>query len=221
MLRFGLPNGVNWFLEFGAFMLFINTVVGHLGTTALAAFNVVMQLSSVAFMPAFGASSAGAILVGEALGAGHKDHVTKLVKLTGCVTASWMLTVGMSYLLFPEALLRLFQSEQGVTTSEFVTIGTQMLFFGSLWQCFDATSMTLGESLRAAGDTAWPMWARIALAWGFFFPGAWYTVVYLGGGVTMTMSWVLVYVALLAGLLVYRFLMGRWREIQLVEEAVV
>src|SRR5258706_9039401 len=29
MLRFGVPNGLNWFLEFSAFILFINLVVGH------------------------------------------------------------------------------------------------------------------------------------------------------------------------------------------------
>src|SRR5688572_10651778 len=38
VLRFGVPNGVNWFLEFAAFIVFINVMVAHLGTTALAAF---------------------------------------------------------------------------------------------------------------------------------------------------------------------------------------
>lgn len=221
MLKFGLPNGVNWFLEFGAFMLFINIVVGHLGTTALAAFNVVMQLSSVAFMPAFGASSAGAILVGEALGRGEKDRVPALVKLTAKVTATWMVSVGLTYLLLPDVLLGLFQSEDSTTTTDFIVVGTQMLTFGCFWQCFDAAAMTVGESLRAAGDTAWPMWARIVVAWGIFFPGAWYTVVYLGGGVKTTMSWVVGYLAVLATLLTLRFLTGRWRDIKLVEDVVV
>lgn len=221
MVKFGLPNGINWFLEFGAFMLFINIVVGHLGTTALAAFNVVMQLSSVAFMPAFGVSSAGAILVGEALGSGDKDRVPSMVKLTAKVTATWMLSVGLSYLLVPELLLGLFQAENAGDTSAFVRIGSQMLLFGCFWQCFDAAAMTIGETLRAAGDTAWPMWARIFVAWGLFFPGAWYTVVHLGGGVAVTMAWVVGYLALLAGLLTFRFLSGRWRSIELVEEAVI
>lgn len=220
MLKFGLPNGVNWFLEFGAFMLFINIVVGHLGTTALAAFNVVMQLNSVAFMPAFGVSSAGAILAGEAIGSGDKDRVPALVKLTAKVTATWMLSVGLSYLFMPELLLRLFQSESS-PPGDFVVIGAQMLIFGCFWQCFDAAAMTISETLRAAGDTSWPMWARIVLAWGLFFPGAWYTVVYLGGGIAVTMSWVVGYLALLAGLLTFRFWSGRWRSIQLVEDIVV
>ncbi|MEY4510010.1 MAG: hypothetical protein RLZZ450_2132 [Pseudomonadota bacterium] len=82
MLRFGVPNGVNWFLELGAFALFINLVVGHLGTTVLAAFNVVLQFNSLAFMPAFGLASAGAILVGESIGARAQHLVWPSVKLT-------------------------------------------------------------------------------------------------------------------------------------------
>jgi MATE family multidrug resistance protein len=221
MLRFGLPNGVNWFLEFGAFVVFINVVVGHLGTSALAAFNVVMQLNSVAFMPAFGMSSAGAILVGEALGASQKDRVPKIVLLTAKLTMVWMLSVGLAYVFVPETLLRLFQSDTSAEEVAFVRVGAQMLLFGCLWQCFDAAAMSVGESLRAAGDTAWPMWARIVLAWAIFVPGGWYSVVVRGGGVSVTMSWVVGYLAALATLLTLRFLSGRWREIKLVEEAVI
>src|SRR5437868_14689786 len=31
VVRFGLPNGVNWFLEFAAFQLFVNGVFAGLG----------------------------------------------------------------------------------------------------------------------------------------------------------------------------------------------
>src|SRR5690606_9277498 len=74
MLRFGLPSGFNYFLEVAAFALFINVIVGHLGTTTLAAFNVVFQLNMISFMPAFGIASAGAILVGESIGRGLRDQ---------------------------------------------------------------------------------------------------------------------------------------------------
>jgi MATE family multidrug resistance protein len=129
--------------------------------------------------------------------------------------------VGLTYLLFPQVLLGLFQTEGSTTAEDFVAVGTLMLTFGCFWQCFDAAAMTVSEALRAAGDTAWPMWARIVLAWGLFFPGGWLTVVYAGGGVAVTMSWVVGYLALLAIVLVLRFLSGRWRYIQLVEEVVV
>src|SRR6185312_14300201 len=57
--RFGLPNGLNWFLEFAAFAAFINVVVAKLGGVTVAALNVVIAVNSLAFMPAFGLASAG------------------------------------------------------------------------------------------------------------------------------------------------------------------
>ena len=83
VVRFGLPNGINWFLEFVAFLLFINLFVAQLGTTVLAAFTVVLQINSVAFMPAFGFATAGAILVGEAIGRAAHEEVWPAVRLTG------------------------------------------------------------------------------------------------------------------------------------------
>jgi MATE family multidrug resistance protein len=217
VLRFGIPNGANWFLEFAAFALFVNVVTAHLGTSALAAFNVVIQINSVSFMPAWGVSTAGAILVGEAIGRGAKGDVWPLVRLTGSVAIGWMVTVGMLYLVAPQMLLGIFASHG---SDAIVAIGSTMLMLSALWQLFDGMGITLSEALRAAGDTAWPMAARIALAWGIFLPLAWFTVLYRGGGVVTLMLVLVTYLALLAGALAWRFASGRWRTIELVEHEV-
>ena len=88
MLRLpGLPNGVNWFLEFAAFLLVRQLPgVGHLGTTELAAFNVVLQINTLSFMPAFGIASAGAILVGEQIGRRALEDVWPTVRMTAIVS---------------------------------------------------------------------------------------------------------------------------------------
>src|SRR5690606_19343661 len=95
MLRFGLPNGVNWFLEFAAFSAFINVIVADLGTAALAAMMVVLQINSVSFMPAFGLSSASAILTGQAIGRGDHDQVAAIARRTLMVAAAWQGAVGL------------------------------------------------------------------------------------------------------------------------------
>jgi multidrug resistance protein, MATE family len=214
VLRFGVPNGANWFLEFAAFALFVNVVIGHLGTTILAAFNVVLQINSVSFMPAWGVSTAGAILVGEAIGRNARGEVWPLVRLTGMVAVGWMGAVGLLYGVAPGALIRLFAS-QGAP--HIVAAGTTMLTLAALWQLFDGVGITLSEALRAAGDTSWTMGARIALAWGVFIPLAWTAVVRRGGGVVTLMLVLIVYIALLAAALAWRFASGRWRDIELVE----
>ncbi len=204
MLRFGLPSGINYFLEFAAFALFINVVVGHLGTTTLAAFNIVFQLNMLSFMPAFGLASAGAILVGEAIGRGQKERVPALTGLTLRFSGGWMLGVGILYILLPGPFIRLF-APADVPAEKLIQVGTLMLGLSGVWQLFDAVAMTITESLRAAGDTAWPMAARIFLAWCVFTPGAWLAVLVFEGGPTAVMGSVIVYLFVLALVLAYRF----------------
>jgi MATE family multidrug resistance protein len=215
VLRFGLPNGFNWFLEFAAFAVFINVIAGHLGTTVLAGFNVVIQINSIAFMPAWGVSTAGSILVGEAIGRNEKDGVGPLVRLTGTVAIGWMVAVSVLYLVAPEALIGLFVPYG--STSRLVAVGSTMLMLSAVWQFFDGTGITLSESLRAAGDTTWPMAARIVLGWAVFIPLAWLAVIRQGGGIVPMMLVLVTYIALLAGALAWRFTSGAWRRIQLVE----
>lgn len=216
-LRFGLPNGMNWFLEFSAFLLFINVVVGHLGTSVLAAFNVVLQLNGIAFMPAFGLASAGAILVGEAIGRRAHHEVWELVKLTGQIAGAWMGTIALVYVFAGPELMSLFRPRD-TEAETLVGVGATMLAYAALWQLFDAVGMTLGEALRAAGDTTWCMLARVVLAWLVFTPVAWAAVLWLHGGVHAVMTTLVGYMVLLALALGARFGSGKWRTIDLVGE---
>jgi MATE family multidrug resistance protein len=220
MMRFGVPNGTNWFLEFAAFLLFINVIVADLGTTALAALMAVLQVNSIAFMPAFGLASAGAILCGQAIGAGRHDDVPAIVRRTAMVGSAWMLSVGLIYFLFPEPVMRLFTPRdlpEGASVAAIVVVGAPMLALSAAWQLFDALGMTLGEALRSAGDTAWCMWARLLLAWFLFLPAAYLAVSVFEGGANAAILSMVGYLAILSVALGYRFLRGRWRTIQLTE----
>ena len=217
MLRFGVPNGLNWFMEISAFTLFLNVVVSRLGTPVLAALNAILQLNGIAFMPAFGLGSAGAVLVGQAIGRGDRDDVPRLLRMTLGRAMVWMVAVGLFYLFLPHAVIRLFASGPG--GEELARVGAGMLMLSAGWQVFDAFGITVGEALRAAGDTAWCMWARLVLAWALFMPLAWYTVNVRGGGALTAIGCIIVYTALLAAMLVWRFRSGAWRRIELVEAA--
>ncbi len=214
MLRFGFPNGVNWFLEFGAFIVFIDVTMTHLGTVALAAFNVVIQINSVSFMPAWGVSSAGAILVGQAIGRGAPDEVPRIVTLTVRVTMIWMVAIGLVNLIIPGVLIGWFAppTERG---PELIALGATLLMMSSAWQIFDAIAITMGEVLRAAGDTAWSMWARVVLAWALFTPVSLVLVFAAGGGAVESMLCFIGYIAVLAVALLWRFRSGAWRHIDL------
>ena len=217
MLRFGLPSGFNWLFDFGAFVFFANVVVGGLGTAALAAMNSVININSVSFMPAFGLASAGAILVGQAIGAGHKDQVPKVVRLTAISALTWQCAIGVICAIFPAFLISFFAKGEG--GAEVAVIGQRMLIISVAWQVFDAIGNTMAESLRGAGDTLFPMAARIAIAWLVFVPGSYITVRYFGGADVAATLWLVAYLAMLAAALFLRFQAGSWRRIELVDHS--
>lgn len=215
VLRFGGPNGLNWFLEFAAFQIFINLVISGLGTPTLAAFNVVMSINMVAAMPAFGVASAGAILVAQRIGRGERDDVWPQTKLTLLVATAWQAAIGAVYFVFPRRLFSIFVI--AVDRDAIFETGIAMLMLAGVWQAFDATAMTLAEALRAAGDTAWSATARLLLAWVVFVPSALFVVRVLETGAVGAMVCLAGYLALLAVALAYRFHTGAWRSIELVE----
>lgn len=220
VLRFGVPSGFNWFIEFAAFSFFINVVLPGLGTSAVAALMAVIQLNSVAFMPAFALSSAGAIFVGTAIGAGAKDDVPGTVWLTVKASAGWMGVVAAVYLLFPRFFMGLFAGSADTKPEDvalFVDIGARMLMMSCAWQLFDAVSMAVSEALRAAGDTLFCFLARSAVAWFVFVPGVFLTVRKFDGGDVGAMVWLIIYLSGLSVVLALRFRSGKWRHIEMTE----
>ena len=218
MLRFGVPNGLNWFLEFAAFWLFINVVVAQLGTIVLAVLNVAIQINSVAFMPAFGVSSAGAILTGQAIGAGHRDEVPPLLRRTVRVNAVWMCTVGLVYVFAPGVVIAMFEPPTAAA-AQFHAVGVVVLPLCAAWQLFDAVTISVSEALRAAGDTAWPLWARVVIAWLLFVPASALFVLRLEGGYVAAILCIVGYIGVLGGALLWRFRSGAWRDIELTGES--
>lgn len=214
MLRFGLPSGLNWFFEFVAFTFVINVVVTGLGTTSLAAMMAVLQVNSISFMPGFGLASAGAILVGQAIGAKEHDDVPRIVRMTLGATTAWQGMVGVIYLLLPVPLLWAFLDPRA-DSAVFLDVGVRMLMLSAAWQLFDGAVSTLGEALRAAGDTAFTLWARVLIAWLIFVPGELISVRVYGGGEVAAVLWIVGYIGILALVLALRFRGGAWRKLDL------
>jgi MATE family multidrug resistance protein len=216
MLRFGLPSGLNWFLEFAAFLVFIDWIIADIGTVVVAAMMVVFQVNSVSYMPSFGLASSGAILAGQEVGRGHHDEVPKILRLTMATAVAWQVSVGVYYLLFPTFIMQMF-APRGNESPELVRVGAPLLALSAAWQLFDAMAMSFSEILRAAGDTAWPMWARLIIAWVLFLPLSYVSVIVLEGGGLAAIGCMIAYLAALAGVLALRFRAGAWRSIELTQ----
>jgi MATE family multidrug resistance protein len=127
-----------------------------------------------------------------------------------------MVSIGLFYLVAPEAVVGLFRA-RGVPSDELVATAARMLVLSAIWQFFDAAGLTLSEALRAAGDTAWCMGARIVLAWVAFIPAGVLLVRHGDGGTNVVMLTLAAYIMALAVVFSLRFASGAWKKIQLIE----
>ena len=140
------------------------------------------------------------------------------VKLTLVCTIAWEGAMAIAYLSAPAHIVAWFAPATG--GAALLAIGATMLPISAIWQVFDAIGMTLNETLRAAGDTAWTATARILIAWGLFTPASYLCVNVWHGGAVAAMLCLCGYIALLALVLGLRFRSGAWKRIELIEPKV-
>jgi MATE family multidrug resistance protein len=168
------------------------------------------MIVNVSFMVCLGVSGATQTLVGRAVGGGEPDLAVTALKngMLAGVTISTALAVALTTI--PETLMRIFTADPNV-----LALGVSVLRLGAVFQLLDAIHIVAIGALRGAGDTFWPAAFQTVLAWLVFVPGAWLFGVHLGHGLTGAYVGGTLYVALLAGGLVWRFAAGTWRGMRI------
>ena len=119
-------------------------------------------------------------------------------------------TVGLGYLVAPEALMGFFTEDAAV-----VAAGVTVLKLVALYQVFDAVAIVLGGALNGAGDATFTMLTRLLFGWGVFLPLSWLLAFPLGGGVGGAWTGALVYLCGLALIYFLRFRSKRWQRLEL------
>jgi MATE family multidrug resistance protein len=208
-LRTGVPIGGQWALGMTSFAMF-TTLIARMSDHAMAASQAFIILLSLSFMQAIGIGVAASTLVGRYIGAkeiaGAERSFWSSLRL-GAILGG---LVGVIFVLFPEALMRIFTDDP-----EVIALGAPLMLLGALFQFFDAGGIIAEGALRGAGDTRWPFVVHSLLGWGLFVPSAYLLGFVLEGGLRGAWFAGLIYVIVLAGSLIWRFRSGAWREMQI------
>ena len=208
-LRTGAPVGGQWVLDMLSFAAF-TTLIARMGDASMAASQAFVMLLSLSFMQAYGISIASSTLVGRYIGADDFEAARRSFWSAQKLVALFAGGIAVLFIGFPEALLRVFTDDPAV-----IGFGGPLVILGALFQLLDAVGIIAGGALRGAGDTRWPFWVHTALAWGLFVPLAYLLGVKFNGGLTAAWAGATLYVAVLAGVLVWRFVSGAWQQIRI------
>lgn len=218
MLRFGAPNGVQYLLEVGAYGAFL-LLVGRLGEDALAATTLAFNVNTLAFQPVFGVGIATATLVGRRLGENRPDLAARSTWSAFAVCVAMMGAVGALYLFAPHLLLaphaRDLAEEDFLRLRDDVTV---LLRFVAFYCLFDAMNIIFASAIKGAGDTRFVFWTTLAVS-GLPVLFTWLGLTYWNQGLLWCWYVITAWVCLLGVIFFWRFLLGKWREMRVIEPA--
>jgi multidrug resistance protein, MATE family len=168
LLRIGLPMGGAGFAEVAAFSS-IAVLVGRFGDVQIAAHQIALNFAALAFMLPMGLSSAVAIRVGHALGAGDARRARD-VAWTGLAVGLLIASAAIGpIILVRHQVAAIYSSDAAVQA-----LAANLLLFAAFWQLFDATQVCAIGALRGYKVTLMPMVLMLIAFWAIGIPaGTW------------------------------------------------
>jgi MATE family multidrug resistance protein len=215
LLKLGLPSGVQMTSDVLAWSLFVVSVVGAFGTSAMAANTYMFRFMTVSFMPAIGIGSAVTALVGRYIGRGRLDLAEQHAHLGFVVTTLYMVSCGLLFFFARHPLIALFSADPQVQS-----LGAVLLIFAAIYQVFDAMYILYSSALRGAGDTFVPGLVTGVLCWGVMLLGGYLAVRFVPkAGIAAPWAAATVYGITLGIFMLVRFRHGGWKLIHLDDPA--
>jgi MATE family multidrug resistance protein len=176
VLRLAIPAGLQQFLDVAA-LTTTYSIVGLVGTRELACYSVLINFINLVGLPAWGLGTAGATLVGQALGERDIPSATQWAWDVIKVGVIGMFILGMPFWLFPDFLLSIWIHDP--ETRALAIWPTRIL---GLMICINGMGYMLATLLNGAGDVKKVTWVNLITQWGLLVPGAYLLGPYLGFG---------------------------------------
>ena len=148
--KVGYGAGSSYFIEVGAFAA-MTFIAGQLGAIETSAWTIVLNVSAIVFMIPMGMSSATAVLVGKAYGAGDGRGVMR-AGLVGLAVVT-VLTSIVAVLLWPTAswVASAYNRDPAL-----LAVVVPALVLATLFFVADGIQVVSATANRAAGDVWWP-----------------------------------------------------------------
>ncbi len=156
VFRLGWPIGVTGLAESALFSA-TSVMMGWIGTVALAAHGIAMEVAALAFMVHLGLSNAATVRAGHAEGAGDARGLRDGAKVAIGMSAAFGLVMVACFLAFPVPILSLFVDVTKPESAEILRLGTTLLALAALFQMGDAMQVMALGLLRGIRDTKVPM----------------------------------------------------------------
>ena len=164
VFRLGWPIGLTNFAESGLFAA-STLMMGWVGTVALAAHGVALQVASLTFMMHLGLSQAITVRAGRAWGMGDRELLRVAAQAAMILSLVASATTIVLFLTLPEFLIGLFVDPLDPERPAILAVGASLLAVAALFQFVDSGQVMALGMLRGVQDTRVPMIIAVVSYW--------------------------------------------------------
>lgn len=167
----GFPMGLLYAADLLGIAIFqIMTV--RLSNVEGAATQIVMMMTSIAYLPAVGIAMTGTTLVGQSIGAGDRQWAMRVGNATIGLAVAYMAFIGVVLAAAGAWILPWFINPMDPQAQQVFALGRVLIWIAAGYQIFDGLNLGSGLALRGAGDATVPAAMVIVLSWFLFVPAA-------------------------------------------------
>ncbi len=183
LIIIGVPISGTMLLEWGLFSA-AAILIGWLGTTALAAHQIALQIAAILFMVPFGISLAATVRVGHAVGRGDPVGMRRAGFAAMALGAVIMVALTLLVVVFRHAIPLIFLGDTvAAAASETAWLAAALLVVGATWFIADGVQGIAAGALRGLNDTRVPMLYAALSFWLVGFNAAYALAFWAGIGV--------------------------------------
>jgi putative MATE family efflux protein len=202
-------GGIGQFLIGTSSWVFLMRIMSEFGSEVLAGYTIAIRVMMFTLMPAWGMSNAAATLVGQNLGAGKPERAEQSVWKTGKLSAVFMGSVSVIYLIFATQIISWFTSEMGVIEN-----GALCLRIIAAGYIFYGYGMVVINSFNGAGDTKTPTYINFICFWIFQLPFAYLMALTFNFGPVGVFLAITLAEVLIAVIGIVWFKKGYWKSVK-------
>lgn len=197
ILQLSLPAAAQIGFEVGVFNT-ATALAGTLDPVSLAAHAIALNAASLTYMVPLGISSAAAVMVGKAMGAGSPKEARQAGYTAIWITVAFEICSAAAFWVLPRQIAAIYTRDQAV-----ISFTVTLLAIAAVFQLFDGLQVVATGALRGLGETRTAMiynlvgywiiglpvgyWLCFGLRWGAvgLWDGLCLALILIGGGLLM------------------------------------